>query len=245
MPLTRLTNADNGFPPIESALGDGLLAIGGDLSVSRLVNAYRQGIFPWFSENQPILWWSPDPRMVLFTEQIKISRSLKKTLRTTDITVTIDHAFADVMKACAALRQSAQDSAENDTWIHRDMLEAYIRLHQQNIAHSVECWQQEQLVGGLYGVAVGQVFFGESMFSKMKDSSKIALVTLCQQLHRWQVPIIDCQIYSNHLASMGATEIARRDFVAFINPNPAIDKFQQWQLDADLPLPSRKNKDKC
>ena len=233
MSLTWLdSSTDSRFPPVEQALDNGLLAAGGDLSASRLMTAYQQGIFPWFDEHQPILWWSPDPRMVLLTKKIKISRSLTKTLRKTDITVTIDHDFYGVITACAAPR----DTKKHETWIHQDIISAYTDLHEQGVAHSIECWQQKQLVGGLYGIAIGQVFFGESMFSKKRDSSKIALVALCQQLDRWQIPIIDCQIYSDHLASMGATEMARRDFISLINQKREGVQAHTWQLDADLPL---------
>lgn len=237
MSLTWLDEpADSAFPPVEQAFDDGLLAAGGDLSASRLINAYQHGIFPWFNKNNPILWWSPDPRMVLLTDQVKLSRSLKKSIRLTELTVTMDRAFNDVMIACAAPRLN-DNNADDHTWIHPNMIQAYTELHQQGIAHSIECWQQDKLVGGLYGIALGNVFFGESMFSLQQDSSKIALVTLCQQLQRWNYPIIDCQIYSDHLASLGAKEIARSDFVSYIdieNSNAYDNK--QWQLDADLPL---------
>ena len=237
MSLTWLDeSADSAFPPIVQALDDGLLAAGGDLSASRLINAYQHGIFPWFNKNNPILWWSPDPRMVLLTDQVKLSRSLKKSIRLTELTVTMDRAFNDVMIACAAPRPIDNDS-DNHTWIHPNMIQAYTELHQQGIAHSIECWQKDKLVGGLYGIALGNVFFGESMFSLQQDSSKIALVTLCQQLQRWNYPIIDCQIYSDHLASLGAKEIARSDFISYIdkeNSNTYDNK--QWQLDTDLPL---------
>ncbi len=237
MSLTWLDEpADSAFPPVEQAFDDGLLAAGGDLSASRLINAYQHGIFPWFNKNNPILWWSPDPRMVLLTDQVKLSRSLKKSIRLTELTVTMDRAFNDVMIACAAPRLN-DNNADDHTWIHPNMIQAYTELHQQGIAHSIECWQQDKLVGGLYGIALGNVFFGESMFSLQQDSSKIALVTLCQQLQRWNYPVIDCQIYSDHLASLGAKEIARSDFVSYIdieNSNAYDNK--QWQLDADLPL---------
>ncbi len=225
------------FPPIEDALEDGLLAVGGDLSTQRLLNAYRHGIFPWFNENDPILWWAPDPRMVLFTEQVKISKSLRKTLKKSAMSVTIDKAFNQVMHSCAVPRQYQTDITDSGTWIHPSMIEAYTQLHQQGNAHSVEVWHDDQLVGGLYGIAIGRIFFGESMFSIMRDSSKIALVALCQQLQRWQFPLIDCQIYSEHLASMGARNIKRTEFVTYLDtyceqPLAATS----WQLDDDLPL---------
>jgi len=204
------------FPPVSSALPDGLLASGGDLSPERLLSAYRQGIFPWFNVDNPILWWSPDPRMVLIPEQIAISKSLKRTLKKQPYTVSIDQAFTAVMSACAQPRDDDVE-AESSTWIHPDMITAYTQLHQQGHAHSVECWAEGRLVGGLYGVAIGRIFFGESMFSFARDSSKIALVTLCQQLQQWGVPLIDCQLYSAHLASMGAIEIDRDDFIAVLD----------------------------
>jgi len=234
--ITWLSNIDNHyFPPIEHAFDDGLLAAGGDLSPSRLLNAYQQGIFPWFGKDEPILWWSPDPRLVLYTNKIKISKSLAKTLRTTQITVTFDQAFSNVITACSQPKTDQIDNAEDSTWIHPEMIDAYIKLHQQGLAHSVECWHDNQLIGGLYGIAIGKMFFGESMFSLMRDSSKIALVTLCQQLERWGFPLIDCQIYSEHLASLGAEEIARNDFIQHIDPLCRQSTSQSWQLDPDLP----------
>jgi leucyl/phenylalanyl-tRNA--protein transferase len=216
MSLPWLSRTDTQFPPVSQALSDGLLAAGGDLSPERLLSAYRQGIFPWFNAGSPILWWSPDPRMVLIPEQVKLSKSLKRTLKKQPYTVTFDQAFSAVMLACAQPRDDPQEG-ESGTWIHPDMIHAYTQLHQQGHAHSVECWDDGRLVGGLYGVAIGRVFFGESMFSIARDSSKIALVTLCQQLQHWGIPLIDCQLYSEHLASMGATEIDRQDFIDTLN----------------------------
>jgi leucyl/phenylalanyl-tRNA--protein transferase len=216
MSLPWLSQTDTQFPPVSQALSDGLLAAGGDLSPERLLSAYRQGIFPWFNADSPILWWSPDPRMVLIPEQVKLSKSLKRTLKKQPYTVTFDQAFSAVMLACAQPRDDPQEG-ESGTWIHPDMIHAYTQLHQQGHAHSVECWDDGRLVGGLYGVAIGRVFFGESMFSIARDSSKIALVTLCQQLQHWGIPLIDCQLYSEHLASMGATEIDRQDFIDTLN----------------------------
>lgn len=225
MPLPSLSLLHHRFPPVSTALPDGLLASGGDLSPERLLSAYRQGIFPWFNDDSPILWWSPDPRMVLIPEQITISKSLKRTLKKQPYTVTFDHAFTAVMTACAQPRND-----EPGTWIHPDMIAAYTALHQQGYAHSVECWADGRLVGGLYGVAIGRIFFGESMFSIARDSSKIALVTLCQQLQNWEVPLIDCQLYSAHLASMGAIEIEREEFITVLNQfcpiNPVATSWQ-------------------
>ena len=239
MTITWLPLQNNGiFPPVSHAFDDGLLAAGGDLSTTRLLDAYRQGIFPWFNKNDPILWWSPDPRLVLWTDQIKLSKSLKKTIRTTSISITFDQAFNQVITACSQPRQEGVDP-ENSTWIHPDMIVAYNKLHQQGHAHSVECWLDGQLVGGLYGIAIGRAFFGESMFSTVTDSSKLALVALCQQLQRWGFPFIDCQIYSEHLARLGAVEISRNIFIEQLdqlcNQQPQLSNTELWQLDPDLP----------
>jgi leucyl/phenylalanyl-tRNA--protein transferase len=200
---------DQAFPDPDSALTEpnGLLAIGGCLSPQRLLKAYRQGIFPWFSPGEPVLWWSPDPRLVLFPGREIISRSLRKRLRKAEYSVTYDRCFSEVMKACAEPRVQSPG-----TWITEDMLAAYQLLHQQGAAHSVEVWYQGDLVGGLYGVAVGQVFFGESMFHRRSDASKVALMTLAKDLQRWGYRLIDCQVYSDHLASLGAEEISRTEF---------------------------------
>lgn len=226
------------FPPLSEANEDGLLAAGGDLSSERLVAAYRCGIFPWFNKHDPILWWSPNPRMVLFTDEVKISKSLNKTLRQTEIKVSFDQAFSDVVNACAAPRASQSLDPENSTWIHPDMKLAYQLLHEAGHAHSVECWKNGELVGGLYGVVIGKMFFGESMFSRVRDSSKIALVSLCQQLQRWDYPMIDCQIYSDHLASLGACEIDRSEFCQILDNVCEQVAHSPWQLDDDLPKAS-------
>jgi len=236
LPWLSLSNDDQ-FPPIEDAFEDGLVAAGGDLSPNRLLNAYRHGLFPWFNEDDPILWWSPNPRMVLFTDKIKLSKSLKKALRTSSFTFTFDQAFEQVMTACSQPRSDLTDDPNNGTWIHPEMIDAYVSLHQQGDAHSIECWQDGKLVGGLYGVAIGKMFFGESMFSRVRDSSKMALVALCQQLNRWGFSLIDCQVYSEHLASLGAEEIEQADFIKYINEYCQQDKASDaWQLDSDLPV---------
>jgi leucyl/phenylalanyl-tRNA--protein transferase len=197
------------FPPVEQAAADpnGLLAAGGDLSVARLVEAYGSGIFPWFNEDQPILWWSPDPRMVLVPAELKVSRSLAKTLRNSSFEVRADTAFRDVILSCRMPRRE-----QDGTWITAPMVEAYCELHRTGIAHSVEIWLDEELVGGLYGVALGRAFFGESMFMRATDASKVALVTLVRQLERWGFGLVDCQMNTAHLASFGAREIPRTDF---------------------------------
>jgi len=198
------------FPPVESATPEGLLAIGGDLGSERLLAAYRHGIFPWYNPGQPILWWSPDPRAVLYPEKLKISRSLRKTLRRGHFQVRFDTAFREVMLACAAPRAQHPGGG---TWITDDMLTAYCRLHELGHAHSIETWADERLVGGLYGVALGGVFFGESMFARATDASKAALVALTQRLQTWGFVLIDCQVPSEHLTRLGAENIPRAQFM--------------------------------
>ncbi len=202
------------FPDARLAMDepDGLLAVGGDLRVDRLLNAYRHGIFPWFSDDQPILWWSPDPRCVLFPEKLYTSRSMAKLLRQDKFTITVDEAFSEVMRQCAAPRAD-----QDGTWITEEMFHAYCTLHQQGHAHSAECWYQGELVGGLYGVAIGQVFFGESMFSRVSNASKAAFITLTNQLIRWDYQLIDCQVETEHLLSLGAENIPREQFLQQLN----------------------------
>ncbi|MCP4285373.1 MAG: leucyl/phenylalanyl-tRNA--protein transferase [Gammaproteobacteria bacterium] len=197
------------FPDVENAERepDGLLAVGGDLSLERLINAYGQGIFPWYSPGQPILWWSPNPRLVLYPEHIHVSRSLNKILRKGLFSTSMDQAFGQVMRACAAPRTD-----DSGTWLAEDMIEAYQRLHHHHLAHSVEVWSDGELVGGLYGVAIGRVFFGESMFSRCANASKVALVHLARTLDEWGYRLIDCQVRTEHLVSLGAQEITRREF---------------------------------
>ena len=194
------------FPPLSKASDDGLLAVGGDLSAQRLIYAYSEGIFPWFSDEQPILWWSPDPRCVLFPAEFRASRSLKKSIRKKGFTVTVDTAFEAVIRACAAPR-----SSDPGTWITHDMRVAYTKLHELDVAHSVEVWQAGQLVGGLYGVLLGSTFFGESMFSRVSDASKTAFKALCEQISG--LKLIDGQVTSAHLISLGAIELPRSEFV--------------------------------
>jgi len=191
---------------------DGLLAVGGDLTPTRLLRAYRHGIFPWFSEGEPILWWSPNPRTVLFPQKIKPSRSLRKTMRKGLFRVTFDQGFKRVILACSEPRNDSPG-----TWLTTEMINAYLQLHEIGIAHSIEVWQENRLVGGLYGLAIGEVFYGESMFSRVSDSSKVALVALCQYLLNWGFKLIDCQVYTNHLASLGAEEIPRKQFSQYLD----------------------------
>jgi leucyl/phenylalanyl-tRNA--protein transferase len=207
--LTWLERGDP-FPPVENALKEpnGLLCAGADLSVPRLLAAYRSGIFPWYSGEEPILWWSPDPRMVLFCDELKVSRSLAKNVRNKGFETRIDSAFAKVIKACAGPRKS-----ETGTWISTEMQAAYVALHRAGHAHSFETWLDGRLVGGLYGVAIGRAFFGESMFSRATDASKVALVALVEELRARGFPMIDCQQRTPLLASLGAREIPRHQFL--------------------------------
>lgn len=225
-------NDNQPFPHPNRALTepDGLLAAGGNLTPRRLLRAYRMGIFPWYSADQPILWWSPDPRLVLLPECLKVSRSLRKTLRKGLFAITADTAFEQVVAACAGPRQG-----EPGTWITSEMFRAYCRLHRLGHAHSIETWQQGELVGGLYGVSLGRVFYGESMFSWISDASKIALVALAAQLQRWEFAVIDCQVTTAHLLSMGAVDIPRSSFLQLLEcycPQPG--QPGPWRLDADL-----------
>jgi len=220
------------FPPVETALADpnGLLAMGGDLSMARLLDAYRHGIFPWVNPGEPVLWWSPDPRMVLVPAEVKIARSLRQRIKRGGYEIRIDTHFREVMLACAAPREG-----QSGTWISRPMLEAYSRLHELGYAHSVETWMDGELAGGLYGMAIGRMFYGESMFARMPDASKIALAVLVRILLEEKVPVIDCQQNTRHLASLGAREIPRTDFVAHLGATvdaPAID----WRGWMDRPL---------
>ena len=242
----RLQNATF-FPPVETALAEpnGLLAMGGDLSVARLLDAYRHGIFPWFNPGEPILWWSPDPRMVLVPGEVRVTRSLARRMRNAGFEVRVDTAFAEVIRACAAPRPPggrasggvlpagaaprppggrasggvlpAGAALREDavgTWISPTMVAAYTRLFEAGYAHSVETWRDGELVGGLYGVAIGRMFYGESMFSREPDASKVALVRLARQLQRWEIGLIDCQMETPHLASMGARTMPRAVFTA-------------------------------
>jgi leucyl/phenylalanyl-tRNA--protein transferase len=222
----------DGFPPVESALDEpnGLLAAGGDLSPARLISAYAHGIFPWFNEGDPILWWSPDPRMVLFTREVHVSRSLRRVMATRRLSLTLDRAFADVMAGCAEPRPG-----QDGTWIVGAMHDAYARLAALGLAHSVEVWEDQRLVGGLYGVALGRMFYGESMFSRVSNASKVALVQLARQLDRWAFELIDCQMATSHLASLGAREIPRAEFVSYVQRLALQAPVEApWRFDGDL-----------
>ncbi len=211
--MLKLLGREDPFPPVERALREpnGLLCAGADLSVARLLDAYRRGIFPWYSGDEPILWWSPDPRMVLFCDELKVSRSLAKSIRNKGFEVRTDSAFSRVIKACAGPRKG-----ESGTWLGKDMLAAYQALHRAGHAHSFETWRDGRLVGGLYGVSIGRMFYGESMFSTETDASKVALVGLVEELRRRDAPLIDCQQRTPLLASLGAREIPRREFLRLV-----------------------------
>lgn len=220
------------FPDLKHALNEpnGLLAFGGDLSVERLIAAYERGIFPWYSKHEPILWWSPNPRSIIIPNEFKPSRSLRKRIRKNDYKITLDQSFIEVIKSCAAPRKY---SAE--TWITEEMMEAYIQLHQLGIAHSVEAWKDNKLVGGLYGVSLGKAFFGESMFSTATDASKVSLAWLIEQLKHWKFELIDCQVNSDHMESLGAKEIPREQFLSFLSSHCSGQTRQgKWSFDIQL-----------
>jgi leucyl/phenylalanyl-tRNA---protein transferase len=203
----------NWFPPLENALREppGLLAAGGDLRPARLLAAYERGVFPWYSAQQPILWWSPDPRMVLYPHEFHCSRTLRKTLRNGPLTSRVDSDFAATIRACAAPRRGGAD-----TWLNNDMIASYEQLHLLGFGHSVETYENGELVGGLYGIQLGQVFFGESMFSLRRDASKVALARLVDECRARDIQLIDCQVASGHLASLGAREVSRSQFAALL-----------------------------
>lgn len=208
MPVFTLSKRHS-FPPAHLAIKEGLLAVGGDLTIDRLLTAYRNGIFPWYAEGDPILWWSPDPRLVLYPDELRISRSLRRVINKNIFHITFDNAFEDVIRGCAETKRSYGDG----TWITDEMRDAYCKLHRQGYAHSVEAWQSERLVGGLYGVILGRVFFGESMFSEVSNSSKVAFVRLVENLKRMKFELIDCQVKTDHLVRFGAREIPRKFFL--------------------------------
>ncbi|CUQ66381.1 leucyl/phenylalanyl-tRNA--protein transferase [Candidatus Nitrospira inopinata] len=228
--IVRLKGTDLRFPPVEWASPDGLLAVGGDLRPERLLEAYRHGIFPWYNEGQPILWWSPDPRAVLFPSKLHVPRRLDRTLRGGRFSITFDTQFRAVMEGCAGPRPQYPDGG---TWITPEMIEAYTKLHELGYAHSAEAWREGTLVGGIYGVAIGGAFFAESMFASVDDASKAALVTLVQRLQAWDFRLIDCQQYSPHVRRFGAEEIPRRDFIVLLSEavrRP--DRRGRWTVDA-------------
>ncbi|MEJ2034547.1 MAG: leucyl/phenylalanyl-tRNA--protein transferase [Deltaproteobacteria bacterium] len=230
MPVFRLS-AEIIFPPPQLAREDGLLAVGGDLSEERLLLAYRRGIFPWYSPGDPILWWAPSPRLILEPKKFHLSRRLAREIRKGTFTVTMDRTFREVMEACAAPREKGGPG----TWINLEMIAAYCHLHDSGFAHSMECWQAGELVGGLYGISLGTVFFGESMFSRVSNSSKVALAALCRQLSAWKFEMIDCQMKTTHLERLGAREIPGPEFyhkLARCMQKPT--RRGKWQLTTSL-----------
>lgn len=200
------------FPPVEETSPEGILAVGGDLSPERLMLAYRNGIFPWFEEDEPILWWSPEERMVLFFDDLKISKSMQNVLKKGEFRVTFNKDFKAVITNCQNIKRVGQ----NGTWITDDMINAYCKLHELGFAKSVEVWKDNELIGGLYGIDLGDVFCGESMFSKVSNASKVAFITLAQKLEKADYKLIDCQVHNNHLESLGCVEIDREEFMAIL-----------------------------
>lgn len=227
MQLITIDTPETQFPSPDTASEEGLVAVGGDITTVRVLSAYRQGIFPWYSEDQPVLWWSPEPRAILYPDRIKISRSLKKTLRKKGFQVTADQAFSEVIEACAGPRIQ---SPGGGTWITDEMKQTYTHLHQLGYGHSIEIWRAEKLVGGLYGLSLGSAFFGESMFSHTPDASKIALVHLAKYALNNGIAFIDCQLPTEHLTSMGAVNISRKEYLSILQE--AIkhsDRTERWQ----------------
>jgi leucyl/phenylalanyl-tRNA--protein transferase len=208
MPVFTLSDRLS-FPPPRLAIQEGLLAVGGDLSVERLLLAYRSGIFPWYSKDEPILWWSPDPRLVLYPSELRISKSLQKVIKRRVFQITVNKAFDAVIQGCADIKRSYGEG----TWITDEMKSAYCQLHRYGYAHSVEAWQDDELAGGLYGVALGHAFFGESMFSRVSNASKVAFVTFVEKLKELKFDLIDCQVKTDHLIRFGAREIPRKKFL--------------------------------
>jgi leucyl/phenylalanyl-tRNA--protein transferase len=232
MPIFRIPR-QHIFPDPAMADPNGLLGVGGDLDAHRLVYAYRMGIFPWYSDGQPVLWWSPDPRLVVFPDELHVPRSLGKRIRRGDFTITLDTAFRRVIDACAQKSRPDQPG----TWITMEMRDAYVRLHEMGIAHSCEAWDGDVLVGGLYGVAIGRMYCGESMFTDRSDASKIAFVHLTRQLQRWGYPIVDCQVHTEHLARFGAREISRGEYLNQIGDlvdEEASSPLGTWHFDEDF-----------
>ena len=230
MPVFELSEK-LGFPPPHLAEREGLLAVGGDLSLPRLILAYKKGIFPWYSEYDPIIWWSPDPRLVLYPPRLKVARSLKKILNQGRFEITLDRAFERVIRECALVRTEMGEG----TWLVGEMIEAYCLLHAAGYAHSVEAWHEGKLAGGLYGVSLGACFFGESMFTRVSNASKAAFVTLVRQLERWRFDMIDCQVRTDHLVRLGAVDIPRREFLKRLEKSlTAKTRRGTWRFDDGL-----------
>lgn len=230
--MIRWLGPGDPFPPVDTALEEpnGLLAAGGDLTPARLLDAYARGIFPWSGDDEPMLWWSPDPRMVLFVDELHVARSLRRRIRAGGYRVTMDRAFGEVMRGCAGPRADA-----DGTWITQGIVTSYTDLHRLGHAHSVETWRGDELVGGLYGVAIGRMFYGESMFARASDASKVAFAFLVRQLARWGFEMVDCQMSTSHLASLGAREVPREEFTRRLQTlTREPDVAAPWQLDHDL-----------
>jgi leucyl/phenylalanyl-tRNA--protein transferase len=200
------------FPPVDMANKDGLLAIGGDLKLERIMLAYNQGIFPWYSDETPIMWWSPDPRFVLFPSKLKISKSTRQLLRKNPFKITFDRRFEEVIRQC----QNAPRKEQDGTWITDELVNAFIKLHKKGFAHSVEVWQNNELVGGLYGLSIGKVYFGESMFSKVSNASKVGFITLVQEMQKRGISLVDCQVHTDYLESLGAEHITRDNYMGHL-----------------------------
>lgn len=216
MPVFWLDDESLDFPAPELATPEGIIAVGGDLSAERLLTAYSEGIFPWFNEGDPILWWSPDPRFVLFPDELVVSRSMRPYFNQKKFQVSFDRDFEGVMRNC---QQSNRNGQSGDTWITEDMIQAYVQIHRLGYAHSVEVWQEEELVGGLYGISLGKIFFGESMFAKVSNASKYGFITLVQNLRKKGFVLIDCQQQTHHLGSLGARPISRKSFLQYLEKN--------------------------
>lgn len=216
MPVFWLDEESLDFPAPELATPEGIIAVGGDLSAERLLRAYSEGIFPWFNEGDPILWWSPDPRFVLFPNELVVSRSMRPYFNQKKFQVSFDHDFEGVMRNC---QQSNRNGQSGDTWITEDMIQAYVQVHRLGYAHSVEVWQGDELVGGLYGISLGKIFFGESMFAKVSNASKYGFITLVQNLREKGFVLIDCQQQTQHLGSLGARPISRKSFLQYLEEN--------------------------
>ena len=227
MPVYWLAKDDIAFPPADLANEDGILALGGDLSVPRLIEAYQNGIFPWFNEQDPFIWWSPDPRFVLYPKDLKVAKSMRSYFNQKKFQVTVDQEFETVMRNC---QQAKREGQGGDTWITESMIQGYVDLHHAGYAHSIEVWKEAELVGGLYGVALGKVFFGESMFSSVSNASKAGFITLVQKLKALNFGLIDCQVHTKHLESLGAEEITRTAFLAELETELEKDTFRgSWE----------------